>query len=48
MPNTTNGTISEVIVGTGVLYVAAIANDGNTAGGGDYVAFPGDRLWSMG
>ena len=39
MPNTTNGTISEVIVGTGVLYVAAIANDGNTSG--DYVAFPG-------
>ena len=43
MPNTTNGTISEVIVGTGVLYVAAIANDGNTTGGGDYVAFPGDN-----
>ena len=39
MPNTTYGTISEVIVGTGVLYVAAIANDGNTSG--DYVAFPG-------
>ena len=39
MPNTTNGTISEVIVGTGVLYVAAIANDGNTSG--DYVAFQG-------
>ena len=39
MPNTTNGTISEVIVGTGVLYVAAIANDGNASG--DYVAFPG-------
>jgi hypothetical protein len=42
MPST-NGTISEVIVGTGVLYVAAIANDGNTAGGGDYVAFPADN-----
>ena len=39
MPNTTNGTISEVIVGTGVLYVAAISNDGNSSG--DYVAFPG-------
>ena len=39
MPNT-NGTISEVIVGTGVLYVAAIANDGNASG--DYVAFPTD------
>jgi hypothetical protein len=39
MPNTTNGTISEVIVGTGVLYVAAIAHDGNSSG--DYVAFPG-------
>jgi hypothetical protein len=39
MPNTTNGTISEVIVGTGVLYVAAISNDGNASG--DYVAFPG-------
>tara|TARA_A100001011_G_scaffold390696_1_gene474679 strand:+ start:543 stop:1196 length:654 start_codon:yes stop_codon:yes gene_type:complete len=39
MPNTTNGTISEVIVGTGVLYVAAIANEGNSSG--DYVAFPG-------
>src|SRR6056300_1677403 len=40
MPNT-NGTISEVIVGTGVLYVAAISNDGNATG--DYVAFPGDN-----
>ena len=39
MPNTTNGTISEVIVGTGVLYVAAISNDGNASG--DYTAFPG-------
>ena len=39
MPNTTNGTISEVIVGTGVLYVGAISNDGNSSG--DYVAFPG-------
>lgn len=39
MPNT-NGTISEVIVGTGVLYVAAIGNDGNASG--DYVAFPTD------
>lgn len=39
MPST-NGTISEVIVGTGVLYVASISNDGNAAG--DYVAFPGD------
>ena len=39
MPNT-NGTISEVIVGTGVLYVAAISNNGNSAG--DYIAFPGD------
>ncbi len=39
MPNT-NGTISEVIVGTGVLYVAAISNDGNASG--DYVAFPTD------
>ena len=38
MPNTTNGTISEV-VGTGVLYVVAISNDGNSSG--DYVAFPG-------
>lgn len=40
MPST-NGTISEVIVGTGVLYVAAISNDGNATG--DYVAFPGDN-----
>ena len=39
MPST-NGTISEVIVGTGVLYVAAISNDGNSTG--DYIAFPGD------
>ena len=39
MPST-NGTISEVIVGTGVLYVAAISNDGNASG--DYVAFPAD------
>ena len=39
MPST-NGTISEVIVGTGVLYVAAISNDGNSTG--DYTAFPGD------
>ena len=39
MPST-NGTISEVIVGTGVLYVAAISNDGNATG--DYIAFPGD------
>ena len=39
MPST-NGTISEVIVGTGVLYVAAISNDGNASG--DYVAFPTD------
>lgn len=39
MPST-NGTISEVIVGTGVLYVAAIANDGNASG--DYKAFPTD------
>ena len=39
MPST-NGTISEVIVGTGVLYVAAIGNDGNASG--DYVAFPTD------
>ena len=46
MPST-NGTISEVIVGTGVLYVAAIANDGNASG--DYVAFPvddGANAWS--
>ena len=46
MPST-NGTISEVIVGTGVLYVAAIANDGNASG--DYVAFPTDdgaSAWS--
>ena len=41
MPNTTNGTISEVIVGTGVLYVAAIASDGNASG--NYVAFPADN-----
>ena len=40
MPST-NGTISEVIVGTGVLYVAAIANDGNTSDGSDYISFPG-------
>lgn len=40
MPST-NGTISEVIVGTGVLYVAAISNDGNSTG--DYIAFPGDN-----
>jgi hypothetical protein len=40
MPST-NGTISEVIVGTGVLYVAAISNDGNATG--DYIAFPGDN-----
>ena len=40
MPST-NGTISEVIVGTGVLYVAQIANDGNASG--DYVAFPADN-----
>ena len=39
MPST-NGTISEVIVGTGVLYVAAIANEGNASG--DYIAFPTD------
>jgi len=39
MPST-NGTISEVIVGTGVLYVAAIGNDSNASG--DYVAFPTD------
>lgn len=39
MPST-NGTISEVIVGTGVLYVASISNDGNATG--DYVAFPAD------
>jgi hypothetical protein len=39
MPST-NGTISEVIVGTGVLYVASILNDGNATG--DYYAFPGD------
>jgi len=39
MPST-NGTISEVIVGTGVLYVAAIGNDGNASG--DYEAFPTD------
>ena len=47
MPNTTNGTISEVIVGTGVLYVAAIGNDGNASG--DYVAFPtddGSNAWA--
>jgi hypothetical protein len=46
MPNT-NGTISEVIVGTGVLYVAAIGNDGNASG--DYVAFPtddGSNAWA--
>ena len=46
MPNT-SGTISEVIVGTGILYVAAIANDGNASG--DYVAFPADNgsgAWS--
>jgi hypothetical protein len=40
MPST-NGTISEVIVGTGVLYVASIANDGNTSDGSDYISFPG-------
>lgn len=39
MPST-NGTISEVIVGTGVLYVATIANEGNASG--DYIAFPTD------
>lgn len=39
MPST-NGTISEVVVGTGVLYVAAISNEGNASG--DYVAFPTD------
>ena len=46
MPST-NGTISEVIVGTGVLYVAAISNEGNASG--DYVAFPTDNgsgAWS--
>ena len=46
MPST-NGTISEVIVGTGVLYVAAISNDGNASG--DYVAFPtddGSNAWA--
>lgn len=46
MPST-NGTISEVIVGTGVLYVAAIANEGNASG--DYIAFPtddGNNAWS--
>lgn len=46
MPNT-SGTISEVIVGTGVLYVAAISNEGNASG--DYVAFPTDNgsgAWS--
>jgi len=46
MPST-NGTISEVIVGTGVLYVAAIANEGNASG--DYIAFPtddGSSAWS--
>ena len=46
MPST-NGTISEVIVGTGVLYVAAIGNDGNASG--DYVAFPtddGSNAWA--
>ena len=46
MPST-NGTISEVIVGTGVLYVAAIANEGNASG--DYIAFPTDdgaSAWS--
>lgn len=46
MPST-NGTISEVIVGTGVLYCAAISNEGNTSG--DYVAFPTDNgsgAWS--
>ena len=46
MPST-NGTISEVIVGTGVLYVAAIANEGNASG--DYIAFPtddGSNAWS--
>ena len=46
MPST-NGTISEVIVGTGVLYVAAISNEGNASG--DYVAFPADNgsgAWS--
>ena len=40
MPST-NGTISEVIVGTGVLYVAQIASDGNASG--NYVAFPADN-----
>ena len=40
MPST-NGTISEVVVGTGILYCAAISNDGNASG--DYVAFPGDN-----
>ena len=40
MPST-NGTISEVIVGTGVLYCAAIAADGNASG--NYVAFPADN-----
>ena len=46
MPST-NGTISEVIVGTGILYVAAIAADGNASG--NYVAFPADNgsgAWS--
>jgi len=40
MPST-NGTISEVVVGTGILYCAAISNDGNASG--DYVAFPTDN-----
>jgi len=46
MPST-NGTISEVIVGTGVLYVAQIASEGNASG--NYVAFPADNgsgAWS--
>jgi hypothetical protein len=40
MPST-NGTISEVVVGTGILYCAAISNDGLASG--DYVAFPTDN-----
>lgn len=45
MPST-NGTISEVVVGTGILYCAAISNDGLASG--DYVAFPVDNggVWA--
>jgi len=43
MPNT-NGSISEVVIGTGVLYTAAISNQGDASG--DYIAFPTDSSGS--